>query len=757
MLDRRRRQLNNRAIRQWVDVLRVWLPVGGTLSRAAWLQRHRVIVALLLLHAIGLGVFGVIAGYGVLHAGGEALILVAASIPATAKHLNPRLRSASATFGLMTASALLVHLTNGLTEAHFHFFVMLAVVALYQDWLPFLLGIGFVVLEHGTVGVLLPHEVYDHAAAWSDPWQWALIHAAFVVGLCAAMVAQWRFAELTQAERKRAAFTQARLAAIVTSSDDAIVSTDLNGCVTSWNVGAERLFGYTSAQMINQRVADTLGLSLSELVLDQARDGNAAHTEISTKRNDGSSVVVGLSLSVLRGETGAVIGWSCIGRDITDRKRAEAALAHQAQHDSLTDLPNRGLLRDEVERAIAEAADDDTCTALLVLDLDRFKEVNDTLGHDHGDLLLQEVAARLGQSLPSPAMIARLGGDEFGVLLPHTNLVQINAHVERMIASLREPFMLQGYRVEVDVSIGIAVAPEHGTKFDLLFQRADVAMYVAKREGKGSSVYCADQDFHSQERLALMGELRHAIENDALVLHYQPKFGCPDGELIGVEALVRWPHAKRGMIPPDRFIPLAEQTGLIRPLTEWVLQTALRQCREWHDAGVSVPVAVNLSTRNLHEANLVCAIQESLRAFGLTPNALVLEITESSLMANPDRALAVLTQLSGAGINIAVDDFGTGYSSLAYLKDLPVHELKIDRSFVKDMLEQPRNLAIVQSTVDLAHHLGMRVVAEGVEDQGTWELLGRVGCDMGQGYFLSKPVAGERILDWQPHPHKLAA
>jgi diguanylate cyclase (GGDEF)-like protein/PAS domain S-box-containing protein len=735
-----------------IDTLRLWLPTGGTLSYAAWRPRHQAIVVLLWLHAIGLAIYGVFAGYGVPHSFSEAALIVAAAIVASSKRLKMRLRSAAATFGLMTASALLVHMTNGLTEAHFHFFVTLAVVALYQDWLPFLLGVAFVVLEHGTIGVILPHQVYDHPEAWDDPWRWAMIHAAFVAGLCGAMIAQWRFAEITQTERKRAAFTQARLAAIVTSSDAAIVSTDREGRVTSWNAGAERLFGYTSEEMLGKMGHETIGLDLSSLDLNQARYREIA-VELTGRRGDGSPVEVGLTLSLLRGENGATVGWSCIANDITARKQAEAALEHQARHDALTDLPNRRALREAVEAVI----DDSQACGVLVLDLDRFKEVNDTLGHEHGDLLLREVAARLRAALPDPSTIARLGGDEFGVLLPCGQIERIQASVDSIITALREPFMLQGYRVEVDVSIGIALAPEHGSSFDLLFRRADVAMYVAKREGKGSAIYAPDQDFHSPERLALMGELRQAIETDALVLHYQPKVDCPSGELIGVEALVRWPHPRRGMIQPDSFIPLAEQTGLIRPLTQWVIRAALRQCRAWRDTGLCVPVAVNLSTRNLHEADLVSTIRQALESYNLPPSALELEITESSLMANPDRALWVLSELNRVGIKIAVDDFGTGYSSLAYLKDLPVHELKIDRSFVRDMLEQPRNRAIVQSTVDLAHHLGMRVVAEGVEDHGTWELLGRVGCDMAQGYFLSKPVAAERILDWQTETLSRAA
>ncbi len=830
--------------RATVHTVRDWLPTGGTLSDEAWHQRHRVILVLLWLHAIGLSIYAMLVGYSIPHSVGEGGLVAIAAFGAGQSVFHRRVRSVIATLGLLTASALLVHLTDGLIEAHFHFFVMLAVIALYQEWLPFLVGIGFVVLEHGTVGVFLPHQVYDHADAWNDPWKWATIHGVFVLGLCAAMVAQWRFAELTQAERRRAALTQARLAAIVTSSSDAVISSDLNGLVTSWNAAAEELFGYSRAEI--------LGLPLTTTVVPpEFRDPSRGDAllrgetipslEIPCRRKDGSLVDVGASISPIQDETGVITGFSYIARDVSQRLQRDAALreSQRALQTLISNLPgmsyrwrndagrtaefvsegcleltghsadeilnnqksfarlihpdDAGDVAEEIQAAILARrafqiqyrivlasgtekwvweqgrgvfddagtllALDGQSTALLVLDLDRFKEVNDTLGHDHGDLLLREVAVRLQHALAAHASVARLGGDEFAVLLPTTDLLQAQRHAEALITALRAPFELGGYSVETGVSIGIALAPDHGADFETLLRQADIAMYVAKRDGSGSAVYATEQDVHSPERLALIGELRHAIEGDALVLHYQPKLGCRTGELAGVEALVRWLHPERGLIPPDRFIPLAEQTGLIRPLTQWVIRTALEQCRIWRDQGLVMPVAVNLSMRNLHESDLVKTIEQALAESRLPTSALELEITESSLMVYPDHALAVLTQLSEMGVRIAVDDFGTGYSSLAYLKDLPVHELKIDRSFVGDMREQTRNRAIVRSTIDLAHHLGLRVVAEGVEDQETWDFLAQVGCDVAQGYHLSRPLVAGAVLGWtrlrQAAPAKL--
>ena len=434
--------------------------------------------------------------------------------------------------------------------------------------------------------------------------------------------------------------------------------------------------------------------------------------------------------------------------DITERKRAEQALAHQAMHDLLTGMPNRVLLHDRLRQAIRAAERDGTSVALLIMDLDRFKEVNDTFGHHYGDLLLRQVGERLQSALRAGDTLARLGGDEFALLLPGSDESSAITVVRRLQQVLDEPLAIDGQLFTIGASLGVAVSPEHAADADTLLQRADVAMYVAKRSGSGYAVYTAEEDQHSPDRLALASELRLAIQQDQLLLHFQPKVDLVDGRVIGVEALVRWRHPRRGLVPPDQFIPLAEQSGLIHPLSQWVLAAAARQYHTWRSAGVELPIAVNLSMRNLHDPRLSQTITELLDTWRLPPGALSIEITESSLMADPDRALAVLGGLRQLGLTIAIDDFGTGYSSLAYLKRLPVAELKIDRSFVGEMATDPNDLAIVRSTVELAHNLGLRVVAEGVEDDTSEELLADLGCDQAQGYFISRPLPAAEFSAW---------
>jgi diguanylate cyclase (GGDEF)-like protein len=382
------------------------------------------------------------------------------------------------------------------------------------------------------------------------------------------------------------------------------------------------------------------------------------------------------------------------------------------------------------------------------MDLDRFKEVNDTFGHHYGDLLLRQAGERLQCALRGADTLARLGGDEFAVLLPVSDEADAADVAKRLLQTLEEPFAIEGHNLDIGASIGIAVCPDHAGDADTLLQRADVAMYVAKRSGTGYAVYTSDQDQHSPNRLSLAGELRHAIEQDQLVLYYQPKLDLSTREVVGVEALVRWQHPGQGLVLPDQFIPLAEQSGLIHPLAEWVLGEAARQYHQWRSAGFDLPVAVNLSMRNLHDPRLSHTIAHLLATWNLTAAALHLEITESSLMADPDRALAVLGRLRELGLSIAIDDFGTGYSSLAYLKRLPVAELKLDRSFVRDMASDHRDRAIVRSTVELAHNLGLRVVAEGVEDRASQELLALLGCDQAQGYYISRPLPAADLTDW---------
>jgi diguanylate cyclase (GGDEF)-like protein len=433
---------------------------------------------------------------------------------------------------------------------------------------------------------------------------------------------------------------------------------------------------------------------------------------------------------------------------LIDRLRRHAEeTQHQALHDSLTGLPNRTLFRQEVEAALSARRESATPSAVLLMDLDRFKEVNDTLGHHNGDLLLQAVARRLRSTLRSGDVVARLGGDEFGILLSDAgDRETIEALAEQMNKALGEPFLVQEMTLEVGASIGIAIAPQDGEDVDTLIQRADVAMYVAKSTFRGHEFYSHDQDTYSPTKLALLGELRTAIEAGQLSVAYQPKVEVTTGRIIGAEALVRWNHPRRGFVPPDEFVPVAEHTGLLRPLTLFVLESALEQCARWRAAGFEVDIAVNMSVRNLLDVEMPDDVRRLLSKFGLPPSVLELEITESALLADPIRTHGVLQQLHEIGVGISIDDFGTGYSSLSYLRRMPVDELKIDKSFVTDMALDENAALIVRSTIELGRNLGLRVVAEGVETREVWEQLAALGCHVAQGYFFGRAVAAPQFV-----------
>jgi diguanylate cyclase (GGDEF)-like protein/PAS domain S-box-containing protein len=425
--------------------------------------------------------------------------------------------------------------------------------------------------------------------------------------------------------------------------------------------------------------------------------------------------------------------------------RYEASAIHRSTHDGLTDLPNRTLLRARLEEALREPT---SSVALILLDLDRFKEVNDTLGHHVGDVLPQQIGQRLQRALHGTGLVARLGGDEFAVLLPSTEVTGAAQVAKEIVGVLQTSFILEYQPIAVEASLGIALAPEHAQDADTLLRCADVAMYQAKRSGMGVALYSATDDQHSPGRLALLAELRTAIDRDELLLHYQPKLDLRDGTLVGVEALVRWQHPQRGFLPPSEFIPLAERTGLIYPFSNWVLETAIKQLQAWKHKSIDIPVAVNLSRRTLHDVQLPEMVARLLTRWGVRPSALVLEITESSLMSDPLGAAENLSRLRALGVRISIDDFGTGYSSLASLKNLSVDELKIDQSFVTAMATDASSRAIVRAIIDLADALNLHVVAEGVEDRATWDVLAGLGCEVAQGYFLSRPIGAAGLEAW---------
>lgn len=568
------------------------------------------------------------------------------------------------------------------------------------------------------------------------------------------------------------------LQVVLGSITDGLCALDEHGALLFLNAAGEGLLGYSEAELLGTDVLPRFGLDAVTYAATLASGQPLTDDSSVLQRRDGLTIPTSYTVNPLGSEgSGAVL----VFRDITarqrrererlqlveeqsaralaeaahcaaqaelsERRRVEAELAYQASHDALTGLPNRALLYERLDEALARAGRQGGSLALLLMDLDRFKEINDTMGHQVGDKLLQRVGERLRDCVRETDTVARLGGDEFAILLPSTGSDGAIVVAETLIAALLEDHDVGDETVDIGASIGVACFPEAADTTTLL-RHADVAMYAAKRDGGGVQVYAKDQEAKTRARLGLARELREALIRDELVLHYQPKIDFRTGRVGGVEALVRWQHPSRGLVAPDVFIPVAEQTGLIVPLTGWVLGEALRQERAWLDAGLDLYVAVNLSARNLQDRGLVRSVAAYLADANVPPERLTLEITESMLMADPQRAREVLSELRRMGVAIAIDDFGTGYSSLAYLKELPVDVLKIDRSFVKDMCSNHQDAAIVRSTIELAHNLGLHVVAEGVEDGSISSLLERLGCDRAQGFHYSRPLPAAQLEAW---------
>lgn len=450
-------------------------------------------------------------------------------------------------------------------------------------------------------------------------------------------------------------------------------------------------------------------------------------------------------------KTGRVVRVDGLMEDATERKLTLERLNQLATVDGLTGLHNRALFLDRLSHAIAAATRDSSQQVVLMLmDLDHFKEINDTLGHPVGDEILRMVARRLQTALRDSDTIARLGGDEFAVLLPGDQDGQASAArvVQKLNECFAKPFRYGNDEFFLGVGIGIAIFPLHGEDVDSLMSRADVAMYSAKHTETGYAYYHAASDPHSPQRLQLAGDLRHALERREFTLHYQPKVDLKTHRTIGVEALMRWQHPQLGLIPPDRFIAVAERSGQINPMTDWVIATALRQCKVWSEQGLPMSIAVNISGRTFHQADLVRTIEGLLRQAGVKPEYLELEVTENVLMADIERGAETLRRLSDLGVVISIDDFGTGHSSLAYLKKLPLRTLKIDKSFILNMSHDDNDAVIVRSTIDMAHNLGYRVIAEGVENQDVLDLLTILGCDEAQGFYLSHPVPPDTLDPW---------
>jgi diguanylate cyclase (GGDEF)-like protein len=432
----------------------------------------------------------------------------------------------------------------------------------------------------------------------------------------------------------------------------------------------------------------------------------------------------------------------------TRLSRSNQDLQHLAVHDPLTGLPNRTLILDRMQQGILTAKRDQQTMALIMVDLDHFKEVNDTLGHPVGDELLIGVSKGFQTALREPDTLGRLGGDEFAVVLPQADREAALIVAGKLQAALHRPVQVDGNSLSIGASMGVALYPEHGSDPSTLLKCADVAMYVAKRNSDDYAVYDPEQDDYNPDRLALVRDLRAAIQQQDIGLAFQPKLDLSTGVITGVEALARWSHPERGVVAPYEFIPLLEQTGLIKAFTLQVIEKSLGCCKDYRDKGYRLSVAINLSMHNLRDENLPAQIAEILGRFGLSEQCLMLEITESAIMHDPERSLDILTELDRMGVGLSVDDFGTGYSSLSYLKRLPVQQLKIDRSFVSDMIDDQDDVMIVRSTIDLAHNLGLDTVAEGVETEETLEALRAMGCDLAQGYLISRPLSHDDLLSY---------
>jgi diguanylate cyclase (GGDEF)-like protein len=616
--------------RDWRNILTSVVPRGQTLPHDLWQSRHQAVLWLLVVHAGVILVYGLLRGYSIAAVAIDALVPALGALAASRSALPREVRSCIGATSLMLTSAVIVHLSGGYIEAHFHFFAMVPIIALYEDWAAFGCGVGVVLLHHGAMGTVAPHQVYDHANAWEHPWRFAFIHAALFAAACV-------------------------------------------GSIVNWNLH------------------------------EKARKAE---------------------------------------RDLASE------MAHRAHHDALTGLPNRARLLEHGQQSLAEAAVADTSTAVLMIDLDRFKEINDVLGHASGDALLARVGPLFAAAVRDIDIVARLGGDEFAAVLTDTTEAEAVVVAQRLLSCLSNTIDIAGIALDVEASVGIAVAPPCDANIDQLLRQADIAMYTAKRSRLGIACYAPGQDTATREHLTLLGELRQALTSNEIVMHYQPKIALPSADLSGVEALARWQHPTRGLLSPAEFIPAAESTGLIVPLTLHTLDLAIAQARVWSNEGHAVPVAVNLSPRCLAETNLTAQILETLSRHGVTPNLLKLEITENTLASDPARALATLTQLDAAGVRISIDDFGTGYSSMSYLKRLPADELKVDQSFISGMLTHPGDYVLVRSLIELGHNLGLTVVAEGVEDAATLRELASIGCDTAQGYHVGRPMPAKDLCAW---------
>ncbi len=853
-----------------------------------WARRHRGILILLWLHVPTLFLYALAQGSSAGHAVFEAAAVAAFGAMAMTLRTQRRLSTVVVSLGLLTSSAVLVHLSGGLIEMHFHYFVIVGVVALYQDWRPFLVAIAYVVLQHGVAGVVDPTIVYAHQGAINRPWHFAALHGFFILGMSGTGLVSWRLNESLlrdSADREERLAEAQALAAlgswefdvatgryeasdelcrlfgmaagnrrfsgqtflthvhpddqdavaalrgtlesgIPSSMDFRLVRPDGSvrwvhgrGEVTDWRGGAPAVVSGTVQDITDRKRAeaeihDTLSLlsatldSTADGILVVDRDGrirsfnqkfvemwrvpesvmasgddDEALRSVLSQVQDPESFLGKVQDLYAQPEAnshdliefrdgriverhsqpqridGVPVGRVWSFRDITERVGLEKELAHQAFHDSLTGLANQALFRDRVTHALTRAARRQTRLAVLFIDLDDFKTVNDSLGHTAGDALLVAVAERLRDCLRATDTAARLGGDEFALLVEELSSdADATALADRVLAALTEPFAIAGREIVVGASVGIAF-DDTGMTTGQLLRNADIAMYTAKRGGKRCyEIFETEMHTAAVDRLEIQADLRRALDQRELTLQYQPIFALGSGRISGVEALVRWQHPVRGLLAPDAFIPIAEETGLICELGRQVLVEACTQARRWQRLRPDEPllsVSVNLSPRQLQDDDLIGHILEALDVSGLDPSTLVLEITEGAMMQATDAIVARLAALKALGLKLALDDFGTGYSSFAYLQRLPIDVLKIDRTFIGTIELDTSKSVLAEAIVSLAQTMDLLAVAEGVETSAQAEMLDRMGCDLAQGFYLARPMdpgALEDALRTEPVP-----
>ncbi|MDQ3632018.1 MAG: EAL domain-containing protein [Actinomycetota bacterium] len=757
-----------RSLGEWA---RAALPSGAELPDEAWERHHALVLRVLVALSIGVVVYAAARGYGAAHVVGHAAPLALLTLAAHLTALTRGWRAAAAAMGLMTASALVVHASHGATEAHFMFFALLPLAAVYAAWTPFLLAVGYVAVHHFGLGYLVPGSVFDQPGSIAGM---AALHAAFILGESLACLVAWRLFEdrrelverlvedrTVDLREQRDAL--ARLAAVVESTDDAVFTTTSDGVILSWNPGAERLYGYTGAEAVGEHITMIVAPERAKFFASTIKAlaaTSSQHVENVHVRKDGSRFAALLTISNILDERGAVTAAVGIARDISERKRIEAEavatarklagqaaeLSRLAWHDPLTGLANRVLMRDRLEHALAPGG---ARSAVLLFDLDEFKAVNDVFGHAVGDAVLVEVARRLAACVCPADTVARLGGDEFVVLLPDVEGSDgVVAVANRILAALNEPIDIADQHFLVNASIGIILSDgtlDRGPTE--MLRDADIAMYAAKRAGKGRyQLFEADMYAELVAHNELIRDLRSAVAGGQLRLLYQPQVDLPSGRMSSVEALVRWQHPTRGLLTPDRFISLAESTGMIGHIDDWVLVEACRQLREWDDAGLPpLNMAVNVSAHRLVAGDLAATIETVLGETAIASERLEIELTETVAVEHDAVAVQALTRVRKLGVRVAIDDFGMGHSALSRLQTFPVDRLKIDRSFIAPLTQGAERGSLADAMIAIGRSLGLDVVAEGVETREHLRALRTLGCGSAQGYLFSKPVAAREI------------